>query len=124
MKSKKEIEKRLSDLNTFLGLGEETGMSYNKRLQIKKEVEVLKWVLGKENIRSLKEKHKISQTPAQDTILEYLRIQKEPKTTLQIASDLLYPVSQPVGLTLKRLKKRGAVERFQKGRTNKWRVRK
>lgn len=92
MRSEKEIEKRVQDITGFLSLAKEfTQVNPNQINKLKKEVMVLNWVLGVEN---LNEKPTIpSDSHVQDSIIVFLRDQSEPVPL----SEILYHTGNSPG---------------------------
>jgi hypothetical protein len=76
MRTKEEIDTRINQISGFLELSKEMGQSNpNQRNKLKKEIMVLDWVLGNDNLEI---KNRISnESHVQDSIIVFLRDQTE-----------------------------------------------
>ena len=120
MKTKKEIEERIDKINNFLEFGVEVGLTFDKRKELRKETNVLLWVLGRKDIISLREKNIISKAPLQDSILDVLKIRGD-ATTSEIALDLVTR-QQNIQQALKKLEEKNKIKNIANGRQKLWRI--
>ena len=122
MEIEKRVKNRIKEIESFLKVSDEVGnLSYPRRSKLTNELFVLKRILSKDV--SIKGKSMVI-TPTKDKIIKYLR-NKEPRTNIQIASDLLLSCRN-ISITLKGLEKEGKTKRMIKNVTarnpQKWKL--
>ena len=106
MRDEAEIKERAMKLTSFLEIGREVGITNrNMEQKFRREVRVLRWVLGDEEIKKIEGMYT---SPLADRIIGYLRMYDEPKTSVQIASDLGLE-THSISASLLSLKKAGKI---------------